>query len=154
MFFNGAEGDVNHIDVHADPTAPMNGYDYARHMARCLAAGVLRAYTRARPLSDGGVGGAEQTLLVEANKGRPEQLPLARDYVRWHDEGRDDLIPETGMGVTMLVAEARRMLALADAPDRIPLRLTALRFGGVCIAGIPGRTVRRDRARHSPRVAV
>ncbi len=138
LFFNGAEGDVNHIDVKAGKDAPTNGYELARHMGRCLAAGALRAYTHARDVTGVGVKGAESTLWAEANKGRPDELPRARQYVRWHREGRDALIPETGMGVTMLVAEAQRIIDMEKAPDRFPLRLTALRFGDVCIAGVPG----------------
>lgn len=138
LFLNGAEGDTNHIDVHAAPDTPMNGYAVARHMARCLAAGALRAYTHAKHADDGGVDAAETELWVRVNKGRPEDLPRARQIVQWHSEGRDDLIPETGMGITMLVAEAQRMIDTEDMPDQVPLRMTALRVGSVCIAGIPG----------------
>lgn len=138
VYLNGACGNMNHVNVNRPEWDVNGGYEHTAHMGRAIAGEVLRIYTKARPCESGCVRTIERTLLAPANKAKPEQLPLAKRYLEWHRDGRDDLIPETGMGITTLVAEATRMLALADAPDMFPLNLTALRVGDMCISGIPG----------------
>ncbi|NLF27573.1 MAG: hypothetical protein GX592_06710 [Clostridiales bacterium] len=139
VYLNGAAGNLNHVDVFKPDWDPNGGYGHTAHMGRKIAGEALSIYTKARPLpSDRGVRFAEMQLPAPANKARPEQLPLAQNYVEWHRAGRDDMIPETGMGITTLVAEATRMLALRDAPDDFLLNMTALSAGGLCLAGIPG----------------
>ena len=139
VYLNGAAGNLNHVNVFKPDWDPNGGYEHTAHMGRAIAGEVLGIYTKARTVeSERGVRFAETQLPAPANKARPEQLPLAKDYVEWHRTGRGDLIPETGMGITTLVAEATRMLALADAPDNFLLNMTALSAGGLCLAGIPG----------------
>lgn len=138
VYLNGAAGDLNHIDVNKPAWDKNGGYEHTAHMGRSIAAEALRIYGKARPLAGDGVRFAQRPLSVPANKGKPEDIPLAEKYVRAHREGRDDLIPETGMGITTLVAEAARILALKDAPDTFTLNISALAVGGLCLAGIPG----------------
>lgn len=137
LYLNGAQGDVNHINIHPEETT-LDRYDQARHMGRVIAGAVLQACSLARPVTTAGVGAAEQVLLVDVNKGDPVRLPEARRIIELHDTGKTDQIPGQGMDKTTLVAEAHRMLRLADGPDQLPLNMTAVRFGDVCIAGIPG----------------
>lgn len=138
IHFNGAAGNLNHIDVNAPAWDANGGYAHSAHMGRVIAGAALSIYTKARPIASDRVDAAVVTLTVPVNKADPAKLALARDYVRWHNEGRDDLIPEEGMGITTLVAEATRMLRLADGPDDKNLNLSALRIGGLCLAGLPG----------------
>lgn len=138
VYLNGACGNLNHVDVHKPEWDQNGGYEHTAHMGRAIAGEALRIYTKARPVEDGKLKYAEETLPAPANKARPEELPRAEQIVKWHDEGRVDLIPETGMGITTLVAEATRMLELKDAPDRFMLNMTALSIGELCLAGIPG----------------
>ena len=138
VYLNGACGNLNHVNVHKPDWDRNGGYEHTAHMGRAIAGEALRVYTKARPLKSGRIKFAEEPLAAPANKGRPEELPRAEEIVRWHSEGRLDLIPETGMGVTTLVAEAARMLALRDAPDSFLLNMTALSIGELCLAGIPG----------------
>ncbi|MDW7657563.1 MAG: hypothetical protein SCM11_10365 [Bacillota bacterium] len=137
LYLNGAQGDVNHINIHPDD-ASLACYEQACHMGRVIAGAVLQVYSRAQPVAACGVGASESTLLVKVNKGDPEKLPEARRIIELHDSGKTDQIPGQGMGKTTQVAEAHRMLRLADGPDTLPLNMTAVRFGDVCIAGIPG----------------
>jgi hypothetical protein len=137
LYLNGAQGDVNHVNIHPGKTT-LECYDQARHMGRVIAGAVLQAYSLAQPVSAEGIGAAERALLVDVNKGDPEKLPEARRIIELHDTGRADQIPGEGMGKTTQVAEAHRMLRLSDGPDKLPLNMTAIRFGDVCIAGIPG----------------
>ena len=138
IHYNGAAGNLNHIDVNCPEGDSNGGYAHSAHMGRVIAAAALSIYTKAHPISSDRIDTAVIVLSVPVNKGDPEKLSLARDYVRWHNEGRNDLIPEQGMGITTLVAEATRMLRLADGPDDKKLNLSALRIGGLCLAGLPG----------------
>jgi len=65
-------------------------------------------------------------------------MPLAREYKRLHDEGRDDLIPYTGMQLTTVLAEALRLCRMENCPDAFQLELTGLRLGNLAFVGIPG----------------
>ena len=138
VYLNGASGNLNHVNVFKPEWDPNGGYDHTAHMGRVIAGEALRIYTKARPISGEGLRYGADVLAAPANKGRPDQLPYAQQIVDWHHEGRDDMIPETGMGITTLVAEATRMLNLADAPDAFSLNMSALAIGDLCLAGIPG----------------
>ncbi|MBQ8506534.1 MAG: hypothetical protein IJ466_03785 [Clostridia bacterium] len=138
VYLNGACGNLNHVNVYKPEWDQNGGYEHTAHMGRAIAGEALRIYTKARPVEDGRLRYAEEPLAVSANKARPEDLPRAEQIVKWHDAGRMDLIPESGMGITTLVAEATRMLNLKDAPDDFQLNMTALSVGELCLAGIPG----------------
>ena len=70
---------------------------------------------------------------------KPEELPKAREYDSLHRAGRDAEIPFTGMALTTVVAEAGRMVLLADGPASFDLPLSAVSIGdSVVFAGIPG----------------
>ncbi len=138
IHLNGAAGNLNHINVNCPEWDVNGGYAHSAHMGRVIAGAALSIYTKARPITSDRIDPSMITISAAANKGDPANLPLAHNYVEWHKTGRDDLIPEHGMGIITLVAEATRMLKLADAPDDIKLHLSALRIGGLCIAGLPG----------------
>ena len=138
LYLNGACGNLNHVNVFKEEWDPNGGYAHTAHMGRVIAGEALRIHGKARPIEADQIRFGASILPAPANKGKPEQLPHARNIVAWHKEGRDDLIPETGMGVTTLVAEAARMLKLAEAPDNFSLNMSALAVGELCLAGIPG----------------
>jgi len=138
VYLNGACGNLNHVNVFKPEWDPNGGYAHTAHMGRVIAGEALRIYTKAQPICADKLRYGASILAAPANKGKPEQLPYAQNIVDWHREGRDDLIPETGMGITTLVAEATRMLKLADAPDHFSLNMSALAVGELCLAGIPG----------------
>lgn len=138
IHLNGTAGNLNHIDVNSPEWDANGGYSHSAHMGRVIAGAALSIYTKARPISSDKIEARVMTISAKVNKGDPEGLPLARKYVEWHNTGRDDLIPEHGMGIITLVAEATRMLKLSEGPDEIKLNLSALRIGDLCISGLPG----------------
>lgn len=153
VYLNGACGNLNHINVHKPEWDPNGGYAHTAHMGRVIAGEALRIHGKARPIEADKLSYGASILAAPANKGRPDQLPYAQNIVDWHREGRDDLIPETGMGITTLVAEANRMLKLKDAPDNFSLNMSALAIGELCLAGIPGEAfteVGMHIKKHSP----
>ena len=59
-----------------------------------------------------------KTVVTPANYPTPEQIPLAREYKKLHEEGRDSEIPYKAMELTTVVAEALRIcrsLSLFDS---------------------------------------
>ncbi|MBQ3287841.1 MAG: hypothetical protein IJH50_00340 [Kiritimatiellae bacterium] len=149
IFFNGAQGDVNHVCIdprpgereglHPDFDDVDRGYEHAQHMGRVVAAAALSVWGKCVKVAAGPVRFAVRTVSVPSQMPKPEELPKAREYDSLHRAGRDAEIPFTGMALTTVVAEAGRMVLLADGPASFDLPLSAVSIGdSVVFAGIPG----------------
>lgn len=148
LILNGAQGDLNHINVHPasgdlndmvqDFDDVMRGYGHARHMGRVIAGAVLQVFDKVcyRPVQR--LQAVQCTLHQAANLPAPEDLPLARAYVALHQAQRDEEIPYQGMELTTVIAEAERMLQLEHGPDFFDLQLSALSIGEIAFLGFPG----------------
>ena len=148
VVFNGAQGDVNHVKVN--PTAGdfndmfndfdgcSRGYGHAKHMANVVACAIMQVYAKVNYIDVDGIEFMQREYQIPSNKPTPEELPLARKYNDLHNAGRDDEIPYTAMMLTTVVAEAARMVRLADAPDTFPLLFSAIKIGNVALFGVPG----------------
>ena len=149
IFFNGAQGDVNHVctdpkpgereGLHPDFDDVDRGYEHARHMGRVVAAAAMSVWGKCEPAEAGKLRYAVRTIAVPSQMPKTDELAQAREYDRLHREGRDAEIPFTGMALTTVVAEAGRMVLLADGPAAFDLPLSAVAVGeAVVFAGIPG----------------
>ena len=148
IFFNGAQGDVNHVNVHPtkgdfndmfnDFDGCSRGYGHARHIARVVTGAILSAYDKVEYVDVDSIRTANVTIEIPANKATAEELVLAHKYNDLHMAGRDDLIPFEAMMLTTVVAEAARMVRLENAPDNFDMPLSALAIGPVALFGIPG----------------
>ena len=148
IFFNGAQGDVNHVNVHPkagdfndmfnDFDGCSRGYGHARHIARVVTGAVLSIYDKVEYMDVDSVKYQQKIVDIPSNKPTPEEMPLARQYNEWHNAGRDDLIPYEAMMLTTVVAEAGRMVRLENAPDNFPMLFSAISIGDVAFFGIPG----------------
>ena len=149
IFFNGAQGDVNHIKVDAkdgdfngiDPNGfdgVGRGYEHAEHIGRVVAGGILQVYTKVNFAPVDELKFVEVEIRIPSNMPKPEDLPLAYKYVELHEAGRDCDIPYEGMELTTVVAEAVRMKKLEHGPESFPLHLIGLSLGPVVMLGIPG----------------
>ena len=149
IFFNGAQGDVNHVCTDPRPGEREGlrpdfddvdrGYEHARHMGRVVAAAALSAWDKCERVEAGSVSFAVKTVSVPSQMPKPEELPRARKYDRLHREGRDAEIPFSGMALTTVVAEAERMLMLAGGPESFGLPVSVLSIGEtIAFAGLPG----------------
>ena len=148
VFFNGAQGDVgtqnvfpekgdmNHLTLDFDDV--YRGYGATCRLGRFLAGAALQIYDVVRYEDAPKLTCAQTTVRVPANVPTPDQLPLARKYADLHNADRDDLIPFTGMQLTTVVAEALRMVRLADGPEYFEMYLSAVGIGPVALLGIPG----------------
>ena len=144
----GAEGDVGSTNVH--PTGgdmndteisfdnEMKSPGMARFVGRALAGTVLQVYDKAEFIDVEEIAMLHHTVRVAANRPKPEEMPLAKQYKALHDAGRDCYIPYTAMELTTVVAEATRMCRLEHGPDEFFLELTGVRLGDVAFVGIPG----------------
>ena len=148
LLFNGAQGDVNHINVHPtggagnDLTRDFDdvdrGYGHARHIGRVIAGAVLQVYDKVCYTDVDRLDYAQCVADIPSNMPEEKDLPLARKYAQLHDEGKEAEIPYTGMMLTTVVAEALRMVRLEHGPASFPLPLSAIAIGNVALLGIPG----------------
>ncbi len=146
--FNGAQGDVNHVNVHPkagdfndmfnDFDGCSRGYGHARHIARVVAGAVMSVYDKVEYLETDSVKYMQKIVEIPSNKPSPEELPLAHKYNDLHKAGRDDLIPYEAMMLTTVVANAARVVRLENAPDTFPMLFSAISIGDVALFGVPG----------------
>ena len=138
VYFNGAQGDTNHLNVNAPTWDANGGYEHARHMGRSIAAAALQVYGKTEAVAGDRVVYRQRTVEVPSSRVGAEQVREAEKIIELHEAGRAAEIPETGMGVVTLVAEAYTRKRLEHGPDQIALCLNTLAFGGVAITGAPG----------------
>ena len=148
IFFNGVQGDVNHVNVFPAPgflndtfndfDDVARGYGHTRYIARCVAGAVMQVYDKVAYVDVDKIGYAQKILSVPAQKATPEELVEAHRINDLHLAGKDDQLPYRGMMLTTVVAEAGRMVNLEHAPDTMDMTLSAVAIGPIVMAGIPG----------------
>ena len=148
VVFNGAIGDVNHVntqpaggdmnDLKMDFDDCVRGYGHSRHMGRTVAGALMQIFDKVTYCEGADVGALQTVIRCPSNRPDPAGIPAAKRLCELHWSGQDSQIPSTGMQLTTVVAEAERMLALENGPDDFALRLSAVRLGPVALCGIPG----------------
>lgn len=148
VFVNGAQGDVNHVNVRPaggdmndlamDFDDVARGYGHARHIGNVVAGAVLQVYDKVCWQNVEGLAAGEALLSVPANLPKPEELETARRFAALHRAGRDGEIPFSGMELTTAVAEAERMLRLEHGPEAFEMPVCAAAIGPVALVGLPG----------------
>lgn len=148
IFFNGAQGDVNHVNVHptkgdfndmfVDFDDVSRGYGHARHMGRVVAAAAMQVWDKVTYTDVDSITYSNKTVNVPSNMPDPEDIPMAHQYADLHNAGKDSEIPYSGMMLTTVVAEALRMVRLEHGPDSFPMTFSALSVGNVAFFGVPG----------------
>lgn len=148
IFFNGAQGDVNHINVFPkggdlndlvmDFDDVNRGYGHARYVGRVVAGAVLQTYDKVCYTDVDRLSYMQRLIHVPSNMPAPEELPEAHRIAKLHAEGRDEELPYTGMVLTTVVAEALRMVRLEKGPEAFDMYLSGIAIGNVAMVGIPG----------------
>jgi len=147
LVLNGAQGDINHVNIH--PTGGyMNdmridfdgprGYRHCEYLGRVVTGGVLQAYDKVKYVDVETLQYAQRTIHVASNMPKPEELPEAHRIYNLHLEGKDDELGYSGMMLTTVVAEARRMVMLENGPDAFDMDLSGIAIGNIVFVGIPG----------------
>ena len=148
VYLNGAQGDTNHVNVfateadkkgmHWDFDDVMRGYDHAAYMGRVIAGSILQIYGKTEDLPDGEVFFGQTTVKVPSAMPTKEELEEAVKINDLHEAGKDEDIPFTGMALTTVVAEAARMVRLANGPESFDVYVTSVGFGDIALLGIAG----------------
>ena len=148
ILFNGAQGDVNHVNVRPtggylnnmfmDFDDVSRGYAHAQYMARVVTGGVLQAFDKVQYFEPDSLRFAKRTIRIPSNMPDPAELPEAHRITELHEAGKDNELPYTGMMLTTVVARSKRMVLLENGPEAFELRLSALSIGDVAFVGIPG----------------
>ncbi len=138
IYFNGTCGDLNHVDVHCPEWDSNEGQEQIDHMGRTIAGRVLELYTKARPVESGKVATAETRLALPQRSFGPERLPLAQDYIRWHEAGEKEKIPYKGMEYITAITEARQIVWRAQGGTHAPAPVCAAAMGDVAVVTVPG----------------
>ena len=148
IFFNGAQGDVNHVNVHPtggylndtfiDFDDVARGYKHANYIARVVLGGVLQAYDKVQYVEIDKIETKIKRIEVPTNKATKEQLIEARRINDLYIAGRANELPYEGMMLTTIVAEAARMVRLENEPETYEMLLSGMRIGPVMFLGVPG----------------
>ena len=148
LFFNGAQGDVNHVNVHPrggdlndlenDFDDVTRGYGHARHMGRVVAGGVLQVFDKVHYVDVDTLRYGQKMVQVPSNMPAPSQLAEAHRINDLHTAGHDDQLPYCGMMLTTVVAEAGRMVRLEHGPDSFEMPISGIALGDVVLIGLPG----------------
>ncbi len=148
IFFNGAQGDVNHVNVHPrggdlndmanDFDDVTRGYGHARHMGRVVAGGVLQVFDKVCYVDVDTLRYGQNMVDVPSNQADPSQLAEAHRINDLHKAGKDAELPYSGMMLTTVVAEAGRMVRLENGPENFQLPISGIAIGNVALVGLPG----------------
>lgn len=148
IFFNGAQGDVNHVKVNPtkgdfngmfnDFDGVSRGYAHARYMGRVVAGAVMQVFDKVEYVDVDSINSVHKIINVPSNMPDKKDLPLAHKYVELHKAGRDDEIPFKAMALTTEVARAIRMVNLENGPEYFPMLFSVVKIGSVAFFGIPG----------------
>ncbi len=148
LLINGAQGDVNHVNVWAkdgdnndlarDFDDVARGYGHARHIGNAVAGAVMQIFDKVNYIDVSDIKWIEKKVLIPANVPAAEELALAHKYKELHEAGRDAEIPFEAMELTTAVAEALRMVDLENGPEVFEMKMTAVAIGDVAFITIPG----------------
>ncbi len=148
IFFTGAQGDVNHVNVNPkagdfngmfnDFDGCSRGYLHTKHIANVVTGAVMQVYEKVEYTDVNEIKYTQQYINVNSNKPLPEEIPLAKKYHQLHLEGRDEEIPFKAMMLTTVLADSARKVRLENAPEFFPLMFSVIKIGDVALYGIPG----------------
>ena len=135
VYYNGASGDLNHINVNAPEWDKNAGPAHSRHMGLSIAGKVLQMISKARPIALGKVRTHQLDLSVPARDFTSAELEEARRYMSWYLAGESDKIPDYS---TTVIYEALGILTASESGGTFTMPLTGLSFGEVSFVGFPG----------------
>ena len=148
IFFNGMQGDVNHVNVHPtkgylndlfmDFDDVARGYGHAKYMARVMAGAVMQVWDKVEYVDVDDISYVNKIVNIPSNMPTPEEAIEAHRINDLHKAGRDAELPYEGMMLTTVVAEAGRMVRLEHGPEFFPMIFSALKIGNIALIGVPG----------------
>lgn len=139
IFFNGAQGDVNHLDVKHGHECGWDGYDYrnAIHLGHAVAGAVLQVFHKVRYVEVDSLRFIQEDIQIPTNRATPDQLPEAHRIMDIYNTQGIRALPLSGSARAAIVSEARRMVDLENGPDSYGVRISAVAIGNVALVGLP-----------------
>lgn len=141
MFINGAEGDLNHIDVRLNPEEDCAwGYERSKYMGKKIAMSLISNYELAKKIDGDKVRFGSKKVKIKYHKGAPEDIEEALRISKiYNEQGSEAAVPGlVGMRRTQVLAKATRIARLINMPDYTELTVFAVAVGDVVFGGIPG----------------
>lgn len=129
MLSNGASGDTNNINFR-EPGQKAKPWERMREVADVVAREALAIHSRINHRTDVSLDGAVEDIELGVRKPDAARLEWARSTLKQSEEKKFK-----GSGRTLTYA--REALELDRFPDRVPVRLQALRIGQLTIAAAP-----------------
>lgn len=148
LFFNGAAGDVNHIDS-MNPGRTFKGYEYSRKVGTILAAEVLKVCQRMDAIG-GTLKGLNKIVRVPVRRVSQEEVEKAKERVTAFKQGN---LKTKDMGGVGELASSYQTIALSETDGTRDLELHALSIGDVAFLGMPGEiftAIGRNIKKNSP----
>jgi hypothetical protein len=128
LMANGTSGDINNIDYGRPAGPPAPPYARINDVAGRLAVAAEEVYRKIKHAPWVPLAMAESELPLAVRRPTPERLAWAKQI--WAEvKDRSKL--------NRREVYARETLAVAGFPDRVPLKLQAIRIGGLGIAAAP-----------------
>ena len=148
IFFNGALGDVNHINIfpkirgeeRMSESAFGHGYEYSQFMGRSLACTVAQVYDFAKLREVSSISFLQKMITVPTNMPKPEELPEARRLQKLYKEKGLCALPGDEMEQNTLLYESKRMLDFENGPEKMDIQISAVAIGPVVLVGAPGES--------------
>ena len=148
IFFNGALGDVNHINIfprlreeeRMSDCAFGHGYAYSQYMGKALACSVAQVYDMAKYKEVSRISFAQKMITVPTNMPKPEEMPEAYRLQRLYREKGLEALPGDEMEQNTIVYETQRMIDFEHGPKTMEIQISAVAIGPVILIGAPGES--------------
>ena len=148
IFFNGAQGDLNHFNVNAeakvlddfmarndivDKNYNITRWLNTRHIGRAIAGAVLQVYGDVKWVDVDTVGFGNMDCVVPTNMPTAEELEWAKVISKEYRAGESmaKYPPHTA-------TKAERMIRCSMGPETDSLPVSAIRIGPAVFVGLPG----------------
>lgn len=143
LFFNGASGDINHIDVHTPRRR--KGFAQAKWMGTILGAEVLRLLPKIDVSEECDLEVKSKNVLLSRREITDEELKRSKKILSLNNEQLDKFIKQQkdfrvmkGMTRTMARVYSRAIMDLAQDKNKIrETEVQAIRVGNVAFVGEP-----------------
>lgn len=148
MFLQGAEGDINHINVH--PTSAEDkllkidfdgvprGIEYTKHIGKKIAGAVLSVLDLTEKIYCANIDRYSVELAKLPSFCENHRIDEAKNIVELYDSGRGAELGYKEMELTTVVAEAKRILSLQNGPEFFTFNISVIKIGELVFAGIGG----------------
>lgn len=139
LFLNGAEGDINHIDVN--DSTPQSGYREVERIAKILAGAIIKSLSRIEPI-EGDLKVNSSYLKIPIRKPSPEEIENAKRLLNETIESKSRELTTFDLAKGNIEVErvyAREVLLLSQVDrDFEELELQCISLGNLVLLGIPG----------------